>query len=211
MDLFKIRSEIKIVFQPIHDLESGEILGFEALARGPGPLRSPNNFFRLASRERMLDTVEMLCFELAIKESCSLPGQGMIFFNFSPFTVMKHYREIAKNLGSLKNKAVIELIEYAVHEKSRPGLVSVLGELHQEGLKIALDDVGNGDRDFSDICELPADIMKIDRRLIQGLTRCKNGSAPRYQIILNTIVGLAKNCQCSLSRRELRQKNSMKE
>lgn len=197
MDLSLLRKGLTIVFQPIHDLKSGKTPGFEALARGPeGPMHSPNSFLRLAARERVLDEVEMFCFKLALKESVTLPGS--VYFNFSPKTVTKHYREIIRCLQNMRGKAVIELVEYAVPEKIRYELLGVLGELHSAGFKVALDDVGNGDRDFSDICELPADIMKIDRRIIQGLTKLKNGSAPRYQIILNALVSLSKKLNMSV-------------
>lgn len=192
--------EIKIVFQPIHDLVTGGISGFEALARGPdGPLHSPNNLFRVASRERILDEAEMLCFKLALKESALLrPLEKKIFFNFSPSSVTRHYREIISRLGDARDKAVIELIEYAVVGKARNELLIALHELHSAGLEIALDDVGNGDRDFGDICEVPADIMKIDRGLIQGLTRNKSGNAPKYKIILQTLVSLAQKLKMSV-------------
>lgn len=197
MDLSLLRKGITIEFQPIHDLESGEIPGFEALARGPeGPLHSPSNFLRQAARERVLDEVEMFCFRLALKESATLPGN--VYFNFSPITITRHYREIERCLRNMRGNAVIELIEYAVPERMRYELLAALSELRSVGLMIALDDVGNGDRDFSDICEIPADIMKIDRRIIQGLTKLKNGSAPRYHIILNTLVNLSRKLNMSV-------------
>jgi EAL domain-containing protein (putative c-di-GMP-specific phosphodiesterase class I) len=200
LNLSRLAKEIKIVFQPIHDLVTGEIQGLEALARGPdGPLQSPSNLFRKASRERILDEAEMLCFKLALKESVPLRLlEKNIFYNFSPFTVSRHHREIISRLGDDRDKSVIELIEYAVFGRERSELLIALGEFHSEGLRIALDDVGNGDRDFSDICEIPADIMKIDRRLIQGLTKIKSGNAPRYRIILHTLVGLAQKLKMSV-------------
>lgn len=198
MNISKFGREIKILFQPVHDIESGMIKGFEALARGPaGPLHLPTNFFRAAARENMVEALEMQCFRLAVKESFSLPG--MIFINFSPSTVTRYHREILNILSkNLRDRAVIELVEYALPEKVRYELIGVLGELRHGGFKIALDDVGNGDRDFSDICELPADIMKIDRRLIQGLSKQRYGNAPRYQIILNALVALAQKLKMSI-------------
>jgi len=193
LDLSFLRKNIAIVFQPIHNLVSGEILGFEALTRGPaGPLHCPSNLFKVAAREKILDKVELLCFSLALKEAALLqPQEKMIFFNFSPYTTTKHYGEIISRLGDAREKTVIELIEYAVIGKARGELLTALDVMHSAGLKIALDDVGNGDRDFTYIAEIPADIMKLDRWLIHGLTKNKSGNAPKYKIILPTLVGLA--------------------
>ncbi|MCL6639669.1 MAG: EAL domain-containing protein, partial [Firmicutes bacterium] len=183
--------EIKIIYQPVCDLDSGNIKGFEALARGPdGFLHSPNNLFRVAAREGFLCMAEMLCFKLAVENASSLPG--LIFYNFSPSTVINQLDEIINQLRCAPNKAVIELIEYALPENKRIELVNALCELQAAGIKVALDDVGNGDRDLSDICEIPADFMKIDRRLVRGLTRRRNGKAPRYQITLHAMVKLAR-------------------
>ncbi|HBV97383.1 MAG: hypothetical protein JL50_08570 [Peptococcaceae bacterium BICA1-7] len=195
MELSRLKNNVTIVFQPIHDLVSGtgEILGFEALARGPdGPLYFPCNLFREAARERILDHVELLCFNLALKNFRILQHLGTsIFINFSPHTIVKHYPEIINRLKKFKGNAVIELIEYSITGKARGELLTALGYLHSAGFRIALDDMGNGDRDLGSICELPADIIKIDRKIIQGLT--KNGNAQKYKIMLNTLVGLARN------------------
>ncbi len=203
MDLSWLRKELTIVFQPIHNLVLGEITGFEALARTPA--HSPNSFLRLAKRKRILNEVEMCCFQLAVEESVILTGS--VFFNFSPSTIIKYYDEIIKCLRNMRGRAVIELIEYAMPERARHELLGAIGELQGAGLKIALDDVGNGDRDFCDICELPADFMKIDRRIIKGLTKLKNGSASRYQIILNTLVSLSRKLNMSIIAEGIETKN----
>ncbi|MFZ5632272.1 MAG: EAL domain-containing protein [Bacillota bacterium] len=191
MNFSQVWREIRIVYQPIYDLDSGNVPGFEALARGPdGSLRSPNNLFRIAAREGILTKAEMFCFQLAVEKSSPLPG--MIFYNFSPSTVISQCHEIIECLKYVREKAVIELIEYALPEKTRCELIRAVGELQANGLKVALDDVGNGDRNFSDISEIPANFMKIDRRIIRGLTKHRSGNAPRYQIILHTMVKLAR-------------------
>lgn len=199
MELSRLKNNVTIVFQPIHDLVAGtgEILGFEALARGPdGPLYFPCNLFREAARERILDHVELLCFNLALKDFMILQHlEKSIFINFSPHTIVKHYPEIINRLKKFQGSAIIELIEYSVTGKARGELLTALGHLHSAGFRIALDDMGNGDRDLGSICELPADIIKIDRKIIQGLTKNVSGNAQKYKIMLDSLVGLAQNLE----------------
>jgi EAL domain-containing protein (putative c-di-GMP-specific phosphodiesterase class I) len=93
--------------------------------------------------------------------------------------------------NKLGNRAVIELIETGLCGKDRDELAIIIQKLRSHGIKIALDDVGSGDRDFSNICELPADYIKIDRVFIRGITKHKSGAAPHYAAGLNMLVKLA--------------------
>jgi EAL domain-containing protein (putative c-di-GMP-specific phosphodiesterase class I) len=189
--LKQLNRELRIVFQPIYDLISENIAGFEALARGPaGPYSSPECLFRFAGKRNMLDEVEMCCFKLAVEKAVRLPGK--VFFNFTPGTLIKYHREIIQHLQGMYDRAGIELIECAVTEKNYVELAKTIEELHAYGVKVSLDDVGKGDRDLSVLCDLEADFMKIDRRFIQNLARTQNKRKSCYKLVLQTLLELSR-------------------
>lgn len=180
---------INTVFQPINDLLITKIIGYEALTRGPGPYHSPKNLFHSAMRADLLQEMEMACFKNAVNSARYLPG--LIFLNFNPSTVIANYKEILHEIEQLRDRTVLELAETGLRDKDRDDLATIIQELRSKGIKIALDDIGSGDRDFSNICELPADYIKIDRVFIRGITKHKNGSASHYIAGLNMLVELA--------------------
>ena len=184
---------ISIMFQPIQDISINQIFGYEALARGPaGRLYSPINLFNAAQKIGQHQQMEVMCIEHALREMHKLPNTPKVFLNISPKTLLYHYKEILKTIRLNNSKEVVlELAEKDLKEKSRIEMAKILDHIRQAGIKIALDDVGSGDRSFSNICELPADFLKIDRSMIKGLTKYKNGSASHYLTALGAMVTIA--------------------
>lgn len=193
VQMLKQRS-ITILFQPILNMNSKKLFGFEALARGPvGKLFSPANIFKASQKYGKLEEMEILCLQRALEELVHLPDSYPVFINISPSTLLHHYKDIQNLIQKNNTKVVLELAEKGLKEKLRTEMVKVLSQIRETGIKIALDDIGSGDRSFSNICELPADYLKIDRCIIQGLTKYKNGSAPHYLAALQAMVTIADN------------------
>ena len=185
---------VSIQFQPIVDYNAGVIMGYEALARGPvGNLHSPVNLLTVARKSGRLSDMEILCVNRALEEAKYLPVDTNIFINVSPKTLLKNNNQIIELITSNKtaNRVILELAENGLGEKEKNILAEMLSTVRRQGIKIALDDVGAGDRSFANICELPSDYLKIDRNIIQGLTRYKNGSAPHYFAALKALVSIA--------------------
>lgn len=184
---------VSIQFQPIVDYNDGVIMGYEALARGPANLHSPANLLAKAAQVGKLDEVEILCLSRALEEAKCLPVDTNIFINISPKILLKHHKQVIKFINSNKtaNRVILELAENGLGEKAKNDLAALLNTIRRQGIKIALDDVGAGDRSFANICELPSDYLKIDRNIVQGLTRFKNGSAPHYFAALKALISIA--------------------
>src|SRR6185436_12834950 len=74
---------VSTVFQPVVDLESREVLGWEALARGPknSMFEMPRTMFALSSRLGSSMDLDRLCRKSALSASSSLPGKGKLFLN----------------------------------------------------------------------------------------------------------------------------------
>lgn len=184
------KQKIRILFQPISDLRKREYVGYEALARGPdGPFEPAHKLFGAAAASGMRERLEMLCFELAMKQAYFLPAGKFLFVNFHPATLAGNSRTILHSLGDMREQVVIELNES--HGKIRY-LHRSLDDLRSAGVRIALDDVGAGDRALANLCEYRADYLKLDRSLIEGLMQTKNGTADLYRSMVRLLVDYAR-------------------
>lgn len=193
VDVRKVMNKnlIRILFQPIQNVNQNKIIGYEALARGPvgSQLEGAKKLFESAKDAGLLEELEMECFRLAVTESRKLINNGnKLFINFSPKTLSKNYKVILKNLYGLHKNTVIEITETS--SKIRY-IFSCVNHLKESGVKIALDDIGGGDRGYSNIVEAKSDYFKIDREIIQGLTKYKNGVAEDYKALMRFLVELA--------------------
>lgn len=158
----------KMVFQPIVELRSGEVVGFEGLARFYNePLRPPNEWF-----DEAWEVGLGVALELAAARQCPAPvgavSSGVYAsVNVSPEVVVSG--ELAAALsGLLPSRIVIEMTEHAriedyerLHEALRP--------LRASGVRLAIDDAGAGYASFRHILKLRPDIIKLDRSLTAGI------------------------------------------
>ncbi|ABO49374.1 diguanylate phosphodiesterase [Desulforamulus reducens MI-1] len=179
--------KVSIVFQPINDLKNNSTYAYEALARGPmgGNLYYPTSLFSVAQKLGKIDEIDLLCVKKALQESEVFP-KVKLFINVRPATLLNRSQDIFKLLPKGRN-IVLEVAEIGLGVKMQKELIRVVRELKEYGIKIALDDIGAGDRNFTNLCEIPADFLKIDKCIIQGLTKFKNGSAPHYLALLKAL------------------------
>lgn len=184
--------DILTFFQPIVCLKTGNIAGFEALSRGPiGSLHSPNNLFNTAYRYHKQRELELACLEVAVELSKRLPP-GLVFFNLSPSTVLSCSDIILNIISPLKDRSVIELTEIKVKNREVKDLVNILARMRSSGIKVALDDIGKGERDYWSISEFSSDFLKIDQTMIHRMAQYKTGTAHRYQLMVEKLLELGK-------------------
>ena len=183
------------VFQPIFDVSKSQIMGYEALTRGPEyhPLHSPFKLFDTAESVGLLSEMELLCRKLAIKRFAELGLQGNLFLNVSPHTIEQASHphgetiNLVKQYGLDPNKIVIEVTEK--FEAEDPSLLKESLEHYRNfGFKIAIDDLGTGHSGLRQWAELRPDIVKIDRYFISG---CHNNIVKRE--LLRTIFELGRS------------------
>lgn len=89
-------NQLTSVFQPIVDLRSATLFGYEALTRGPANsvLHSPINLFETASRHGLMAPLELACREVACSRLVQYNAQGKLFINVSPMSLIeKDYQE----------------------------------------------------------------------------------------------------------------------
>ncbi|BDX04072.1 D-glycero-D-manno-heptose 1-phosphate guanosyltransferase [Marinomonas pontica] len=165
-------------FQPIYDLNNGEIYGHEALSRGPmnSALFSPDPLFTLAQQEGKLHKLELLCREKALSKFAKLALKGRLFLNVSASLLGSPEHQsgmtlaILNELGLDQKDIVIELSEQ--HPYDHNGLPRSSVEHYREmGFQVAIDDLGVGYSGLQLWSELQPDIVKVDKHFIQGIDK----------------------------------------
>lgn len=172
---------IRPAFQPIVRLDSGEAAGFEALARFPSrERRSPAWWFEQAHRCGLGAELEAAAIRAALAED-GRPAEAFLSFNVSVSALMSD--TIQELLPEILNTYVVEITE---HEEVRdePALQLVLGALRARGARIAVDDTGAGYSGLQQIMRIGADIVKLDRELVDGIA-----DAPVKRALVQSLVG----------------------
>ena len=177
-DLEKIlkTQAISTHFQPIVDLRTGDIIGYEALSRGPleSPLHSPIALFQAANTESLLTQLEDLCLNQALKNAARHQLDNLLFLNVNPITLGKHAKNFPVFLDCLRQqhlgpaRIVFELTERTAIQDFDLFRASI-SRCRQNQFTIAIDDAGAGYSSLQAIAELQPEYIKIDRSLIQNI------------------------------------------
>jgi len=162
------------VYQPIIDLASGDIVGYEALTRfSSSPARSPALWFAEARGCGLQAELELAAIEMAVKEFFERPRESYLALNVSPGTALNGaLDEMLRGLPC--ERLVLEITEHVMIDDYQ-SLREALFPLRNKGVLLAVDDAGAGYANFSHILELEPDCIKLDRSLTAGLdTRIKS-------------------------------------
>ena len=153
------------VFQPIVLLASGEVIGYEALARFAGSKRPPDAWFAQAHRCGLGPVLEAQALQAALRRP-GRPQGTLLSLNVSPSALSS--REV---LGVLPNDLRGILIEITEHERfsDQPSFAGALSTIRERGALIAVDDAGAGYAGLHHLMRLRPDIIKLDRGLIDGI------------------------------------------
>lgn len=182
-------------FQPIVDLKSDTIYGYESLARGvndDGTLVYPDKLFRWAKEGDMLFYLDRACRETSLKTAAVKNISTKVFINFIPTAIydpqhcLQSTVKWAKQLEFNPKNIIFEVTE-SEYVEDLEHLNEILTFYKSQGFMVALDDVGSGYSSLTMIAKLQPDIVKIDREIIDGID--KN---PANQSVFKAIVSLAK-------------------
>ncbi len=169
-----ITAGVRSVYQPIVDLRSGSVVGYEALARGPegGPFERPDLLFAAAHEQGLTAELDWACraaaFEGALAAGLSAPST--LFVNVEPDAV--DTPSPARFLGTMARarrgvRAVFEVTERALANKPAE-LLRVVEDIRAQGWGIALDDVGADWRSLALMPFIRPDVIKLDMHLVQA-------------------------------------------
>ena len=154
------------VFQPIVQIDTGEMMGVEALTRFSGDAAEPpDRWFAAAQSVGMGPTLEIATMGHALKQLINIPQPWKMAVNLGPEAITcKDAQTVIER--SDPQRLIVELTEHiAVDDYSL--LRSSLQLLRDSGVLLAIDDTGAGFSSFSHIVKLSPDIIKLDI----GLTR----------------------------------------
>jgi EAL domain-containing protein (putative c-di-GMP-specific phosphodiesterase class I) len=167
---------MSIVYQPVVDLASLQILGHEALSRFPEPgLGGPESWFHDAFDVGLGVDLEWLAATTALGYLDQAPDNHFLAVNMSPATVI-HLLDNELCDQVLCPRLVIELTEHHPVE-DYTALQRALGEMRTLGARLAADDVGSGYAGFRHLLRLQPDIIKLDTTLIAGIHRSREQQA----------------------------------
>lgn len=188
------RDEFHLVYQPQKFIESGELVGFEALLRWTHPERgsvSPSIFVPIAEDSGAIIQIGNWVMETACRAAASWDKPLMIAVNVS--AVQLHQSDFAQSVheilvktGLAPQRLEIEITETAlVRDKNRA--LAALHQIKSLGVKVAMDDFGTGYSSLSNLRAFPFDKIKIDGSFIRSVDRNEQAAT-----IVRAVLGLGK-------------------
>jgi PAS domain S-box-containing protein len=159
---------VKALFQPIVNLSTLEIGGYEALSRFESAAGgTPDQWFDAADAAGLGPQLQIHAIHQALSHAYQLPEAAFLSVNASPETlVSKEFRELIGGMhgGSL----VVEVTEHAAVEDYEP-LQRAIDRLRQDGVRLAIDDAGAGFASLKHIVRLLPEFIKLDIFLIRDI------------------------------------------
>jgi len=166
--LRSVGTRLTAAFQPVLELATGRVSGYEALARFHAePRRGPDDWFAQAHRAGLGAELEAA----ALRAALAVPGRPdgtFLALNVSPRALA--HPLVADALPEDLSMIVIELTEHELFGAEEE-LATGLAGLRARGARIALDDAGAGYAGLQSLIAVAPDILKLDRSLVQGANR----------------------------------------
>jgi diguanylate cyclase (GGDEF)-like protein len=190
--------QISVVFQPIIDAQTSDIVSVETLVRWAHPRYGsipPDDFIHLAEQIGRIGAVTDHVLELALQRCRRWLDQDIalsVAVNLSahcltePDLVSRVRRALQRN-GVPGELLTLELTEGSVVDDSVRNS-TVLADLHALGLRLSMDDFGTGYSSLSQLRQLPIDEVKIDKSFVLGMSTSQGES-----FIARSIIELAHN------------------
>ncbi len=151
---------LNAVFQPIVDLQTGRVMGAEALARFPAEPRRPDVWFAEAESVGMGAALELAAVSAAFSQLNELPDGIYLSVNASP--ALMGNDEFVTVLSSVDaRRIVVELTEHAAVD-DYDALGAAIDRVRALGVRLAIDDVGAGFSSFQHVIRLRPEILKLD-------------------------------------------------
>jgi EAL domain-containing protein (putative c-di-GMP-specific phosphodiesterase class I) len=173
--------ELRLDYQPVADLCTGEVLGVEALVRWEHPtlgLLGPADFIGLAEETGDIDAIGCWVLDTATRQAAawrsamSHCADLWVSVNLSALQLPNPHslgaiRGILADPAVRADRVVFEVTESALAADVDGG-IAALSALKRSGARIAIDDFGTGYSSLSTLANIPVDILKIDRSFVSG-------------------------------------------
>ncbi|HSO95229.1 MAG TPA: EAL domain-containing protein [Acidimicrobiia bacterium] len=190
------RSELRIHYQPILSLETGQLAGFEALLRWEHPERGlvrPDEFVSLAEETGLVVPIGSWALEEACQRAAGWHRRGApvtISVNLSPRQLaepsLPHVvASVLRKTQINPDKVWLEITESTLMRDAESA-VTRLRALRALGVHLSVDDFGTGYSSMSYLKRFPVEALKVDRSFVDGL-----GREPEDSAICTAVISLA--------------------
>jgi diguanylate cyclase (GGDEF)-like protein/PAS domain S-box-containing protein len=185
--------QFELHYQPLIDLKSNAVLGFEALVRWRHPVRGlvpPLDFIPLAEEIGLIGPIGDWVLRQACQEATRWPDDIIVAVNLSPaqFSNKNLAQSVILTLASTglpARRLELEVTESVLLQESDNSL-QALRQLRSLGVRIAMDDFGTGYSSLSYLRRFPFDKIKIDRSFVRDMA-----GDPDCAAIIRAVAGLA--------------------
>ncbi|MGB3401648.1 MAG: EAL domain-containing protein [Microcoleaceae cyanobacterium] len=176
------RDELQLYYQPQVDLETGQVIGAEALLRWFHPekgLISPNTFIPIAEETGLIIEIDEWVFTTACQQIDSLHQMGFTSLKvavnlsgeqFKTDNLNQRLLKLLNNINLRPQFIEIELTESTLVNDVALGIQNLQG-LKELGITVSVDDFGTGYSSLSYLKHFAFDILKIDRSFIQDINQ----------------------------------------
>jgi diguanylate cyclase (GGDEF)-like protein len=187
--------QFQLVYQPMIDLASNEVVGLEALLRWNHPQRGlvdPGEFIPVAEEVGLILEIGQWVLHTACAAAVEWPDAVHVAVNLSPAQfkdrkLVDTARTVLAETRLAPERLVLEITETVILQEDQSNL-SVLQELRALGIGIALDDFGTGYSSLSHLRAFPFTKIKIDRSFVRDL-----GSKPDCLAIVRAVADLGRS------------------
>lgn len=187
------QDQFEVFYQPLTNLKTDRIAGFEALLRWRHPERGlipPAQFIPVAEELGLISAIGEWVLRRACTDAAAWPEQIKIAVNLSPMQfrgadVVQTVANALEASGLSPRRLELEITESALLQDNA-GTLTMLHRLRRLGTRIALDDFGTGYSSLSYLRSFPFDKIKVDRSFVGEMN-----ARPDCEAIVNSIAGLA--------------------
>ncbi|MBO4592115.1 MAG: EAL domain-containing protein [Eubacterium sp.] len=190
---------LKVYYQPIVDIDTGQTVEVEALARWIDPVYgflSPADFIPVLEEARLIHKIDMfIAKQVCMDQSIIAKKVGRIVpasinisrLDFMLIDVLREVQENAKHYNVDTKNIHIEITESAL-EDDREDLIKKINALREVGFEIWLDDFGSGYSSLNVLQDFNFDVIKVDMRFMRTLE-----GSHETEVIVRSIIDMSKN------------------
>ena len=193
------QQELRVHYQPVHDLKTSRLMGVGALVRWAHPQRglvSPAEFIPIAERTGLIAEIDAWVMQQACRQMCQWQAVGVVLsfvavnVSLRLFARLELYQQVARELDATGHDPAyleLEVTESAVMDDPEVALEQ-MHRLRELGVRLAIDDFGTGYSSLLRLKRLPVQKLKIDQGFVAGLPWDEDGAA-----IVRVIIALGQS------------------
>lgn len=167
------KADVYLVFQPIQYLKTGSINKYECLLRMKNPdgsVANPVAFINIAKEGRLYKKLTAFVIEKSFETFSRRDDEFSINLTLEDFMDRETLEFLTQQAEhyQISHKLILEIVE-TEELKDFDGLIKIISQLKQKGIRIAIDDFGAGFSNFNYLLRLNADFIKIDGSLVKNI------------------------------------------